>query len=237
MQAYLDAHSLAWAPSTMRSEELRLGGVIDAVTGKPEVLWKALSHLAPYSRLTAWTRVTHFYAWCIDERLTSAPNPYKTFKRTNARLFKNAYVTKTPTVSYQEAYTRVLTIKDERVRGHACRLLLGGLRFTESLSEYQQEVIGKGNKKRRVFGPAEGHGVPYHTLRRALAKIGLCPHDLRKLCATELARQGLKEADLCKVMGWASFATAKAYIAPLQDEAIAQVFARIQGGLNETKSL
>lgn len=241
MTKYFEAHALAWAPSTQKSEAHRLGSVIEHINGNPEALWKALKDLAPYSRLTTWTRVTHFYAWLIEFGHAPGPNKYKQFKRTNARLFKHVYETRTPTISFEEAYKRISGIEDEATRAHASRLLLGGLRFTESLSESDSRVLGKGSKQRKVFGGEEGSQVPYHTLRRALGQVGLRPHDLRKLCATELARQGLAEADLCKVMGWSSFTTAKAYIAPLKDEAISDVFANIRaklgagGPANETK--
>lgn len=69
----------------------------------------------------------------------------------------------------------------------------------------------------------------YSTFLRELKKVGLKPHDLRKLCATELKRQGMSDIDLMKAMGWESITTAKAYLIPLEEAAMEEKFKMLKG--------
>lgn len=231
IQKYIESKKLAWAPTTLRSEAHRLNGVAAYLNSEPNALWDALAVQKPYSRLTAWTRVVDYYEWLREEGLVN-DNPYKAFKKKNARLFKHVYQPKTPNLSFAEAEKK-LSLLDPVHGAKALQLLHGGLRYTESLTLKNGEVVGKGSKRRKVFVNAQpNYQYSYRSFLRALNGVGLTPHMLRKICATTLAQKGLKEADLCEVMGWSSFNTAKAYIAPLKQDALAAVFKSIHGGIN-----
>ena len=234
---YLKDKETGWAPSTMRSETLRLTSWAEHLDGNPETLWKAIQELAPYTRVTIWTRVSDFWGWAIENGHVPGPNPYKAWRKKNGkRQFKHAYNPKRPDTTFEEAKARIQGLSDSGVRKKALELLYGGLRYTESFT-YQpgsKTVVGKGSKRRRVYIPEIPGGSYqgcYRTFLRRLKEIGLTPHVLRKLAATELARRGLREFDLCEVMGWASIETAKIYVAPLREEAMAAVFKDIQGGM------
>lgn len=210
---YMDSKQYAWAPSTLRSELYRLQSVSDKLDGNPVKLWKGIQYQKPYSRLTTWTRVTEYWQWLMDEgKISYGKNPYKEWRTKNARVFKNVYLKKTPEITYQEAKERIGTITDPRVREKALRLLEGGLRFSESDTLRDGTVNGKGSKRRRAFcteGTIDcGYGVVY----RALRKIGIRPHDLRKLFLSRLVEMGANEFELCEVAGWSNLNTASSYI-------------------------
>lgn len=238
IDGYLKSKTNAWASSTSDSERHRLAAVAHALDGKPETLLKATQALKAYSRVTTWTRVVDFYEWCLENGHVSGSNVYRTYRKRNARMFKNAYTTKTPEISFDEARARIERLADESIRIRALDILSSGLRWSES-EQSGDYVCGKGGKRRRVYRQvtgAERSLVNYQAFRRALASIGIKPHDLRKLAATELARRGLNEADLCKVMGWESFTTAKAYIAPVEEDRLGSLVRGLQGPGNDAPS-
>lgn len=230
---YLVSKANSWAASTLRSERHRLQAMSSHLTGDPNTLWEALASQAPYTRVTSWTRATAYWDYLLDAGHTSGPNPYKAFKRANARLFKNVYSPSHPKMSYQEAAKLVKTISNVAARRLALRMLGEGTRYSEAI-QVGDLVVGKGSYTRRRFSPDVGDGgdvCSYALFREALAAKGLKPHDLRKLCASRLAQAGLKEADLLKAMGWRSMETAKYYLQPKRDEELRQVFDAIQEDL------
>ena len=231
IQEYIAERELAWAPSTLKSELHRLLAVADLLDGDPNRLWVYLEqNQKPYSRVTTWTRVSNFYQWAILNGKVKGINHYEKFREKNQRLFKNCYTPKFPEISFAEAKARIRTLARVDVNLLAEFLLSNGARYSESRNGEDGQVVGKGNKTRTVYGSQieKNHsGISYHTFRRELAKIGLRPHELRKLCATELVARGLREADLCKVMGWSSIVTAKAYLIPKKDEELKEIFERM----------
>ena len=227
VEGYLQSKKYAWADSTFNSERRRLVPLTPFLDGVPERLWEALRNKAPYTRVTSWTRVCDFWSWMIEEGHRPGPNPYVAFRKKNRRLFKNAYRRKLPEITYKEASERIQEISDLGVREKALELLTFGYRWSESFNKEEGGVIGKGNKWRPSFQEneisSEASNVSYTRLYKALRKIGLRPHDLRKLAATEFYRRGLSEVDLCHVMGWESFNTAKSYVAPKKHEELKEI--------------
>lgn len=235
---YITSKALAWSQTTLRSEAARLravAAVLAAHPGDPAALWMHLeANQAPYSRVTTWTRVTDFYDWLQETGKVSGEitggNPYRTFRKRNARLFKYTYTPRLPEISFEEAVQRIETIEKDGCRELAKQIIGSGQRWAEAI-QYKDTVIGKGAKPRNVFRPNRGGTTPskvdYSTFRRSLRAVGLKPHTLRKLCATRLVDLGLKEADLMKVMGWSNINTAKAYLQPKQDKELARIFEQI----------
>ena len=70
--------------------------------------------------------------------------------------------------------------------------------------------------------------MSYSTLWRELKKVGLKPHDLRKIAGSKFVELGLNEYDLLKVMGWNNIETAKSYIAPKNSEKIRNTLKEIE---------
>jgi integrase len=234
IEQYLTDKQDAWAESTLASERHRLNSVAEVLDGDPDKLWKSIKGLAPYTRVTVWTRVTHFWGWAIEYGHVPGPNRYKQWKDKHGRQFRNAYTPKLPEITFAEAQARIQGLADSGVRRKALELLYGGLRYTESLTYDAQSksVIGKGSKPRRVYVPpveGEVYKGTYRTFLRRLSEVGLKPHTLRKLAATQLARHGVEQFDLCKVMGWVDPKTAMIYVAPLKEEEMERVFKQIQG--------
>lgn len=211
---YLNSKREDWAGSTQDSERHRLAAVKDLLDGKPERLWNGIQHLGKYSRLTVWSRVTAFYDWRIDHGYSKGPNPYRAFRRERATRFKNAYSRKTPDVSFEDALARISSISDPIVRAHCEFLLNTGARFSESEKvKADGSVVGKGSKERKLyFSTKPSEWAPYQQVRRALSKVGLKPHTLRKILLTELARRGADSFVLCQVAGWSTLAPAQSYI-------------------------
>jgi len=229
VRMYIQSKSLSWAETTLDREGTRLSGFLDVLDGSPERLWKAMQskRLMPYTKRTTWIRVVQFWQWGIDNGHLPGPNKYDVFRRTNARLFKHVYQRRHPEFSLNEARDKINTIQDEALRNQALCLLDHGLRVSELRTLEENQVRGKGGKSRKTFGTVLPTQVDsYWKVYRALKKIGLKPHDLRKIRATDLAAQGLTEADLCKVFGWESFATASSYLAPKKDLTLEQIFRR-----------
>jgi hypothetical protein len=242
LAAYLESKQGAWSDSTMKSEASRLSKLLPVLNGSPERLWDAIKTKAPYTRLTIFTRVADF--WDFVQKGTSNANAYAKWKKEKALLFKHVYQPKRVSVTFQEARTLIAGIKDEGIREKALQLLSGGLRYTESLSVRDGSVIGKGGKARRVYvGHTNHYRASYHSFWRTLKKeTGMTPHQLRKLCATELAKQpGMTAATLCAVMGWNDIATGIYYLQPQQENELQAVFNHINSSMeaanNEAKPL
>lgn len=212
---YLEDKKLAWAPSTLRSEKHRLQAISDHLTGNPEELWNALVHHKPYSRVTIWTRVTDFYQFLLRRNICSGSNLYLEFRQKNQRLFKNCYERRTPDINFDTAQKLLEGIDDPESRRLGLLLLHGGLRFSEgsSLQAEQGYIKGKGGKVRQIYTKSEArYKGTYVTFLRHLKKVGLKPHDLRKLCAQRLVELGANEFELCEIMGWSNLNTASSYV-------------------------
>lgn len=139
-------------------------------------------------------------------------NVYDEWRKENARVFRNVYEKKKPTISYEEARAKCESLQ-EPARSKALQLLSGGLRYTESSTLRDGQVVGKGGKVRNVYClPTGANRQNYQAFRRALGRVGLKPHDLRKIFLTRLVEKGVNQFELCEVAGWSSIATASSYI-------------------------
>lgn len=224
---YLAARVNAWSPTTLKSEAARLNALAGVIDKSAQALWDhLLTSQKPYSRVTSYTRVVAFYDWAIEEGRMPGPNLYKKFKKENARLFKHAYSKKIPDISMQDAEAKIAKIADRSIREKCLELLKNGMRFTESLTrDSNNMIVGKGGKKREVYGPVSSNvrSVSYFGVWAALRTVGLKPHDLRKIFATDLYRKGLDQVDVAAVMGWSNFQTAASYIAPSNSQKLRKV--------------
>lgn len=218
VENYIDDMRLAWTPATLRSESYRLSSLAGALDGNPLSLWGLLEErkLGKYTKAVTWTRVCTFWDWLLTEGKRDGQNPYKQFKRKNSRLFKNVYVRSSPRLSYSEANKKIEQIKDLESKFKARQLLQTGMRYSESFTLFNGYVTGKSGKRRRIF--SSGSVSPnafkksYATFRRRLAAVGLKPHDLRKICLSELVNKGANEFELCAIAGWSNLNTAASYI-------------------------
>jgi integrase len=144
-------------------------------------------------------------------------NPYRTWIEENRNLFKNAYKNKEVGVTYDQAEELVKTLP-ARVRESAMSLLTGGLRAHELENVKDGYITGKGSKLRPLLTSVPTDPASYMELYKALKKVGLVPHDLRKLFITRLIERGIQLHDLCKVAGWSSIETALRYAQPKKNE-------------------
>jgi integrase len=135
----------------------------------------------------------------------------------HANKFKHAYQKKELEVTFEDAARKIESLGGPAKR-FAQDLLRTGLRISEIDSVVADRVVGKGGKVRKIFGEVGKPTCSKSELRRALSKIGLRPHDLRKLFATKLAESGASPADLCKVMGWSDIKTSFVYLQSRDDE-------------------
>lgn len=220
IQSYLDSKKLAWAATTLKSEQARLGAVVETleVVGlNPAALFKALEAThKPYTIKTIFVRLAAF------ETETMGTVAFRNFVKTHSRLFRNSYIKERLELTLEDAISRIKSIEDTAIRTKAFELLYSGMRYTESTTEQRGLVVGKGGKVRTVFKPVQQAEVKfegsYTTFWRTLKKVGLKPHTLRKLRATNLVDQGASMADLMEIMGWSSMVTASSYLQPKRQE-------------------
>jgi len=215
IDAYIKSKAMAWAPTTLSSEAARLSAIAPALDGNPQTLWNHLKGQKPYSRLTTWVRASAFWDFYLQTTgRAHEGNPYKEFRRSHARLFKYAYTRKPAPVDYETARSRVEDIEDHRSRALARHLLKTGMRYTESSTLSAGEVIGKGGKRRAVFGAKDAVDYPYsyQTFLNHLDWVGLKPHDLRKAFASRLVDKGANVFELQAIMGWSDLKPALSYV-------------------------
>ena len=214
---YLESKRLSWSETTMRSERARLHKNINLTMICPDKAFEQLSKKSrPYTVKTTMIRLAEFLAFKGDYT-------FKEFIKKHPKLFIGAYRKERLSVSYDEAKKRILTIQDAKIRQFCEELLFSGARIAELLSHKRGEVVGKGGRVRELFlqrPDVSYEDLSYETIYRALKAIGLKPHSLRKLAATRMVSLGFKEADLMRVMGWSSMATASSYLQPKNDDEI-----------------
>lgn len=218
-EKYLEAHRHSWAESTMRTERYRLTGILTLPSSaSPEELWRSMQAAGwkPYTIKTAFVRLSAMERWSRKDL------GYDKFLREMRNRFKHSYERKDVRVTYEEAVSRIDQISCSKTKAMALDMLKTGVRLSEAYAIKDGSVRGKGNKLRRVFGEVKAE-VPRSTLWARLKAVGLKPHDLRKLCATRLAERGATAADLCKVFGWSSIATAYRYLQPKDDSKIQEM--------------
>lgn len=223
INAYLQSKELAWEASSMKSERARLTANIIGLELGPDDFFKQLQGTKkPYTIKTIFIRLADFQQWLIDTNNTLNPkNDFKIFMKTNRKLFKNVYEKEVLSVDFQEAKRRVEAIKDEGFKAKVLQLLLSGSRWTESSTLDNNGIVqGKGRKRRKLFNVnrVEFKGSYRQFLRKLKRETGLKPHSLRKLFATHLVENGIKEADLMTIMGWSTIATASSYVQAKREE-------------------
>jgi len=225
--AYIESKKLAWSPTSIKSEwaRLRQGVKISASCQSATEFFAAMQQAGqkPYSIKTMFIRMSELAKFATGGEID---NEFSRFLRMNALVFKNAYKREKVGVTYLQAVAAIQTICNIQIRNIAQFMLQSGLRVTEAINyDGSGEVIGKGNKRRVVYCKDSSkalatEGLPplmYMDIYKALKDVGLKPHTLRKLAASQLVAAGFKEADLMEVMGWNSMQTAAIYIQPANE--------------------
>lgn len=213
IEPYLEDHKTAWAETTLKSETSRLRSVADRLHLGPAKLYDIVKlEMKPYAIKTLFIRIGAMERWAKLEPV------YQTWIKKHANRFKHAYEKKAVGVTYEEAIGRIGTLASSHSAGtHALGIITSGARLDESYHVHGGTVTGKGGKARRVYGKLDVT-VPKTTLWRKLRAIGLKPHDLRKLCAQNLAEKGAAIQDLCQIFGWSDPKTAMIYLQGRNEE-------------------
>lgn len=222
IKQYLDYHQNAWSPTTLESEAARLKSYVH-LTDPSRAYAQLAKRLKPYTIKTVFIRLAHYHEWLRKQGLEEGPNQFQEYLKIHANKFKHVYSRKEVNIDYNTALQRIRSLSAQDTRAHAEFLLKSGLRISESYQVKDGYVVGKGSKPRKVFADPPKTLVPKKRLREALTSIGLKPHDLRKLCATNLVRQGADAATLCHVMGWSKITTAYNYLQPFDDSKIKEM--------------
>lgn len=226
LEAFMLSKKHAWKPSTVKTQRAKLNAVKHLIGEDPSLLWDKLClTLSPYSRTKTFGVVSDFYDWLIETGVVSVPNIYKKWRDDNKLQFKNVYERKHPNMTMEEATKLIMQIEDESTRKKALELIGSGMRYTESFTYKDGKVTGKGSKVRAVFKPelkGEEFTKSYSTFWRHLSFVGLKPHDLRKLAASQLHKSGFDIISLCHLMGWSDPSTAMSYIKPDSDKELTE---------------
>ncbi len=226
---YIASKKNAWARTSQKNERLRLRKHAHAVMESPDVVYERLKlTMKAHSIKTTFVRLGQFFDWLIEaDKMPPAKNPWKAFLKTNAMIFKHCYQIERVKVTFDEANVLIQSV-EMPYRLAALQLLEGGLRYCELRTFDGDKVIGKGSKPRKVFLRDElkafRYTGSYSALFVRLRAVGLKPHTLRKLCATEISRDPrAKDQDICKLFGWSSIETSIKYRQPLNDERLGEM--------------
>lgn len=208
IDAYLTDMKLVWSPSTFKSERSRLRRaqqLLGGSTPQPDAAWRVfLLCFSPYAASISFTRWLEYKRWRGDSDVSD-------WERYRKKHIRNKYQRKLPSVSFEEAKDRLSKLSPPH-RRKALELLHTGLRYSEYERVEGKEVVGKGSKRRVLVGKVSGVQVKDKAFRAELRQAGLKPHDLRKIFATKLAKEGMNVFDLCAVMGWSGLNTAQSYV-------------------------
>ncbi len=219
IQRYIASKKLSWSQTTIKSESSRLSRYAHLTQFCPDKIFEQLSkEQRPYTVKTTMLRLAEYMAFKGDFGL-------KQFIKDHPKLFTNAYVKERLEIDFDEAKTRIQMITDPQIRQAAEELLFSGARAAELLSHKSGKVVGKGGRVRDLFlrnPDIHYSNIEYINLYRTLKAVGLKPHTLRKLAATRMVQMGFAEAELMRVMGWASMATASCYVQSRRDDEIKQ---------------
>lgn len=231
LPAYLEYKRSEWSEKTLRSESSRASRAL-LLSQDPTRLFEKLQAQGQklYSIKTTFIRLADMEDWCVRTSLVSTPSGFREFYRRHKNRFKHAYLKEEVAISYAEAVQRI-ELLSEPYRTASLELLRTGLRVSEPKTFKDGQVIGKGGKPRKVFGEITVK-VPPSTLWLKLKGVGLKPHMLRKLCATNLGANGAGPADLCKVFGWSSIGTAYQYLQSKDDSRLMELMKNNRGELN-----
>lgn len=217
---YCEDKSGVWAASAQRSEPVRLNRLWHAIDGDASKLWAELVAQGYHRNAAAtyWTRVSAFWDWAMEHgHVPEGENPYKRFKAKNPRIFRGAYVKNPCKQTFDEIMGKLETISDPIIRNTCIVILVGALRWHEVHKIDGEYVVGKGNKRRKVYLPTPLGPIckpnQYSQVLRTLKAFGLTPHKLRSARLTDLARKGMTIADLTEFAGWSNFSVAQSYIA------------------------
>lgn len=219
LRKYIEAQKNSWSESTKKTAASKLRAFIPLLGEAPEKVWQSLQSKGAYTRVTDWILFTAWYEWCLTEKHFEGQNIYRIFRTRNKLAFRNVYKSSHTRIDFKEAKRRIQTLPDAAIRRKALELLGSGMRYSESFTFRENQVLGKGNKLRSVYKPiiaGPEYTGSHTTFWRQLACIGLKPHDLRKLAANNLLAMGMNIFDLCEVMGWNDIKTAMRYIAPTE---------------------
>ena len=232
IESYVRSKQNAWSPATQRSERYRLAGLTEEHLKEPTKLYEFLTkerNLKPYAVRTAFVRVGELLKYAMDEGLLPhGPNKVKDYMQAHAQQFKHSYRKKEVDLSFEAAVERIKKIADKESQKKAIQLLYAGMRWGESNTLKDGQVIAKGGGTRDV-PLAQGmeeldYKKDYSTFYRHLKKVGLTPHALRKLCATKAVELGADVADLMKLFGWTNSNTAMKYVQAQKTKQLADRF-------------
>lgn len=219
---YIAAHEFAWTEATIKSESSRLKNVADLLYRAPQVVYETLvdRDMAPYTIKTTMLRISHFRQWIDKDDVA-----FTRFMKKHSQLFRNVYTKESLAIDFATALKRIEGLSDDVIRNHALFLLKSGLRISESynVNENDMTVKGKGGKSRKVFIQVPKKLAAKSTLRRALKKLGLKPHSLRKLFATRLIQKGAELHEVCKITGWSNLNTAMSYLQSKSDDSLGKI--------------
>jgi integrase len=239
---YIKSKKLAWARTSQKNERARLNKHGSHVLDNPFEYYEVLKkRMKAYSIKSTFVRLGKFYEFLMDiEAIPMAKNPWKAFLTDNAMTFKYSYQPERLKVKFKEAQAKINSMPEYQYRMASRQMLEAGLRYCELRTFDGVKVIGKGSKPRTVFMSHElksfRYTGSYTPLYKSLVAVGLKPHSLRKLCATEFSRNpNVKDQDTCKFFGWSSIETSIKYRQPHDDSRMDDLIQSVVSGTKKPK--
>lgn len=236
VKSFLKYHETAWAPSTLKTETARLSAIEPLLGLAPKDLHEALQTRgqSPYTIKATLMRLATIEAWAVKQGMLSGPGVFSEYLRLHRNRLKHAYQRREVNVALEDVDTKLATLPRD-IQPTVQFMLLTGLRISE-VYKIQKDprglfVVGKGGKPRRIYGTMEVPDLASRDkVRRALTKVGLRPHDLRKIAATRLAIRGATAQDLCEVFGWNTVTTAFYYLQAKREDKLHELTKEAAGG-------
>jgi len=245
--AYLEISSRSWSKSTQLSESARLRKLIPALNlhgFNPDKLYSYMTEadLGEYTIKTSFIRLSKLYDFCkyadvLEVSVSINPiKDYMTVRAPNKFKVSNVYKPKKVKSTFKEVVSKIERMADLKIKTTLDFLIKTGLRIhelykIETTEDGRYIVKGKGGKYRFILIPPPKEIPKLSEIRKALDKMRLTPHSLRKLLATELASSNVPASSIQQMFGWSSINTAQSYIqAASFDELNKQVMRVINNG-------
>lgn len=229
IERYIKSRKLFWSPSTQEVVGYKLSHMLKLPYGDPMKLIQALKEEGKGLN----TIRNYLENWKgFDRWLNHGFTPYDAFMRQKGRsFFRNCYQDKTKhiTLDHFKEVLKKAAQKEDGLYNMVVLMGMCGLRRSEALnakwSDIQDdviEVVGKGNKLRRV--PIDktlliklertekivGDNVGYHRFFYR-EDLGCTPHDLRSFFATSLAIK-VTPFELMNLLGHTDLNTTSKYV-------------------------
>lgn len=225
---YLESKKPVWSATTYTATRSRLKHYDSKLT--PTQLYEKLVN-KPYGKYyikTVFINIANFMDWSAEQGCSNI-NEYKKFMADCPQLFRNVYEDKYTDLTL-EGFLEEYNEATGAFKDVLALLGFAGCRLCELYTFDGISVLGKGNKRRRVYLPIPIANNPLTLSESYIRKrLRYNPHSYRKLAADTLLRNGVDIKSIQTVLGHASITATQRYLRPMKEEEMQQKVSSIYG--------